>query len=123
MRDFRKLIAWQKATALETRLEPFIQRIARTRPSLADQIDRAVSSISANIAEGCGRFTIPDLKRFLSQAVGSTSEVENHLLKAQRLNLITAEEADSLITDTIEIRKIIHGLRNSLQPLKAGSQH
>jgi len=122
MRDFRKLIAWQKATALEARLEPFIQRIAARRPSLAEQIDRAVSSISANIAEGCGRSTIPDLKRFLSQAIGSTSEVENHLLKAQRLNLITDQEAESLIVDTIEIRKITHGLRNSLQPLKAASQ-
>ena len=114
MRDFRNLIAWQKASALEDRLEPFIQRIKRDRPALADQIDRAVASIPANIAEGCGRPTRPDLKRFLNQAVGSTTELENHLIKARKLRLITQDEHDSLVADVIEVRKIIHGLRKSL---------
>jgi four helix bundle protein len=122
MRDFRNLIAWQKASALEDQLEPIVQRIKRNRPALADQIDRAVSSIAANISEGCGRATIPDFKRFLSQAIGSTTELENHLLRARKLDLISEDELKSLSDATTEVRKIIHGLYKSLQPLKAGSQ-
>lgn len=114
MRDFRKLIAWQKASALEDLFEPFVQRLTKQRPALADQIDRAVSSIPANIAEGCGRPTQADFKRFLNNAVGSTTEVENHLIKARKLGLITLAECDALTAGTIEVRKIIHGLRKSI---------
>jgi four helix bundle protein len=114
MRDFRNLIAWQKAVALEDLMEPFIQRIKKQRPSLADQLDRSTGSIAANIAEGCGRATIPDFKRFLSQSISSTTEVENHLLKACRRKLITNDELETLIAATVEVRKVTHGLRNSL---------
>jgi len=114
MRDFRKLIAWQKASALEDLFEPYIRRIAIRRPALADQIDRALSSIPANIAEGCGRPTQADFKRFLSNAVGSSTELENHLIKAHKLGLIDETESETLTPAVIEVRKIMHGLRKAI---------
>ena len=114
MRDFRKLIAWQKASALEDRVEPFMQLIIRKRPTLGDQIDRSTGSIPANIAEGCGRETKADFRKFLTQAISSSTELENHLIKARKLKLITPADMESLTADVIEVRKIIHGLRNSL---------
>jgi four helix bundle protein len=113
MRDFRKLIAWQKAAAFEDRIEPFIERIATRRATLADQIDRAAGSVPASIAEGCGRETTADFKRFLTQSISSTTVLENHLSKARRRGLITQEEHDSLVEDVIEVRKVIHGLRRN----------
>ena len=114
MQDFRNLIAWQKASALEARLDEFLPRIAKRKQGLADQIERAVSSIPANIAEGCGRESKADFRRFLTNAVGSSTELENHLLRAHRLGLLSAADTESLVADTIEVRKIIYGLRKSL---------
>lgn len=81
---------------------------------LADQIDRSVGSIPANISEGCGKDTKLDFKRFLNHAVSSSTELENHLIKALKLKLIAQEEHDSLVADVVEVRKIIHGLKKSL---------
>ena len=57
MQDFRKLIIWQMAQTLSSELDPVVDRIARKKTGLADQIDRCANSISANIAEACGRET------------------------------------------------------------------
>ncbi|HET9425915.1 MAG TPA: four helix bundle protein [Gemmatimonadaceae bacterium] len=114
MQDFRNLIAWQKAHALENRLDPFVDRFAKKRPIVADQVERCANSIPANISEGCGRATKKDFRRFLSDAIGSASELENHLIRAWRRGLITEEERDSLLADVVEVRKILHGLRKSL---------
>jgi four helix bundle protein len=52
---------------------------------LRDQLQRAVLSISNNIAEGFERGTTEDLVWFLYIARGSAGEVRNALLFAQRL--------------------------------------
>ena len=110
MRDFRNLIAWQKASALEDRLEPFIQRIKRDRPALADQIDRAVASIPANIAEGRRKTSEKEFARFLGIAVSSSSELESHLIFARDAKLISETEFVSHVSQTIEVRKMLYAL-------------
>jgi four helix bundle protein len=40
-----------------------------------DQLVRATISIVSNIAEGCGRGTVPEFRRFLLYARGSAQEV------------------------------------------------
>ena len=67
--------------------------------SLADQLYRAVCSISANIAEGYSRSTGKDRARFLEYALGSAREARDwyykshHTLKEEvvkhRINLLT----------------------------------
>jgi four helix bundle protein len=114
MQDFRKLIAWQRASALEDRLDPIVQRIGKQRPALADQISRAAASITANIAEGCGRESKADFRRFLTQSIGSSTELESHLIRALRFSLITQAEHDSLVADVVLVRKPTHGLRKRL---------
>jgi len=114
MQDFRKLIVWQKAQALSTRLDPVVDRIAATRPSLADQIDRCANSISANIAEGCGRETKADKKRFFTMGIGSSTEIESHFIRARNAGLIAPAECESFTADSTEIRKMLHALRKRL---------
>jgi four helix bundle protein len=53
--------------------------------ALRDQLQRAVLSISNNVAEGFERGTTEDLVWFLYIARGSAGEVRNGLLFAQRL--------------------------------------
>ena len=114
MQDFRKLIVWQKAQALSTRLDPVVDRIAVRRPSLADQIDRCANGISANIAEACGRETKADKKRFLTMGISSSTELESHFVRARNAGLITPEECESFTADSTEVRKMLHALRNKI---------
>jgi four helix bundle protein len=45
------------------------------RYGLRSQMRRAAVSVAANIAEGCGRGTAPDMARFLRIALGSIAEL------------------------------------------------
>ena len=114
MRDFRKLLVWQKAQELSTLLDPHVDRIAARKPALADQIDRAANSISANIAESCGRETRPDRKRFLTMSIASSTEVESHFVRARNAGLLTPAECDGFTERSTTIRKMLHALRNRL---------
>jgi four helix bundle protein len=83
-------IAWQDALALN--------KNPLTR-DLADQLYRAVGSISANIAEGYSRSTGNDRARFLEYSLGSAREARDwyyksrHTLKEEvvnrRINFLT----------------------------------
>ena len=89
MKNFRELKVWEKAHLLTID----IYRITATFPKeemygLTSQIRRASSSIPANIAEGCGRGSDNDFRRFLQIAMGSASELEYHLLLAHDLERI-----------------------------------
>ena len=77
---------------------------------------RAASSIPANIVEGRSKKTDADFARFLRYAVGSTAELEYHLLVARDMGAITEATFLSLLSQTIEVRKMLHGLINTLDP-------
>src|SRR4030042_5020421 len=59
---------------------------------IIDQLRRAASSVTANIAEGFGRFHYQDKNRFYYQARGSQSEVMNFLILAKDLEFIDSRE-------------------------------
>ena len=56
---------------------------------LVNQLNRAALSISANIAEGNGRFTVRDRQNFFGIARGSVQECVPLLELATRRNLIS----------------------------------
>ena len=51
------------------------------------QLVNAADSVSANIAEGCGRFNYKDNARFIRIARGSMYETKNWLRRAYKRNL------------------------------------
>ena len=114
MQDYRNLIAWQRAHELT--LE--VYRVTRAFPpgerfALTSQLRRAASSIGMNIAEGAGRATRADFRRFLSMAAGSASEVQYQLELAQDVGYLTHRcEKANLLAD--EVKRIIHGLIRSI---------
>jgi four helix bundle protein len=108
MQDFRQLTVWQRAH----RLTIVVYRASRGFPKdeiygLTSQLRRAVSAIGANIAEGCGRGSDADFGRFLSIAMGSASEVENHLLVAGDLEYLPSAEYDALSEAATEVKKML----------------
>jgi four helix bundle protein len=77
---------------------------------LRDQILRAVISISSNIAEGAGRGSDPDFRRFLWHSMGSCNELESQLLLASDLTLVPSELDTRLGNDLSEVRRMLAGL-------------
>jgi four helix bundle protein len=69
-------IGWSDAMAL--------LRDRRTR-GIADQLLRALASVSANIAEGYSRSTGPDRARFYEYALGSARETRDWYYKTRHV--------------------------------------
>ncbi|MHC4108230.1 MAG: four helix bundle protein [Planctomycetota bacterium] len=69
---------------------------------------RGSVSIAANIAEGCGRQTSAELKRFLHIAMGSASELECLLLLAHDLGLATPALANQVLEELTATKRQIN---------------
>ncbi len=120
MRDFRRLDVWKKAHELTLG----IYRLTLSFPSsekfgLVSQLQRAAASIGANLAEGCGRETDADYRRFVQIASGSACEVEYHLLLAHDLGLIDADTHTRLNESANEVKRMLTGLARFLSPKSA----
>jgi len=82
---------------------------------LTSQIRRASVSIGANIAEGCGRRSDPEMKRFVQIARGSASELEYHPLLARDLQYLNEFEFKKLEEAVLEIQRMVAALAQRLQ--------
>ena len=119
MQDYRKLLVWEKAHQYVLAIYGLTSKFPDAeRYGLTSQIKRAVVSIPANIAEGCGRETTAELKRFLYIAMGSGSEVDYYLLLAHDLKWIDAAEYQRLTSELNGIRRM---LNNFIQKLKTNN--
>jgi four helix bundle protein len=116
MRDFRKIQVWAKAHRLVVRLYQLTKAFPREELyGLTSQIRRAAASIPANIAEGCGRHTQPELARSCHIAGGSASELEYHLILAHDLGYIASELYPELDQAINEIKKMLNGFEKSVR--------
>ncbi len=114
IRNFHTLNIWKRSRA-------FVKSIYETTKAfpvdekfgLTSQIRRAAVSIPSNIAEGCGRQTEKELKRFLDIALGSACEVETQIFLSNDLDFISNEKFTALIDEITQIRKMIAGYKRS----------
>src|SRR5438128_12600431 len=72
-----------------------------------DQLVRAALSICSNIAEACGRGTVPEFRQFLLYARGSAQETVTHLRVAAALDAAHARTISALEGRVIVISKMI----------------
>ena len=108
MKDFRKLLVWEKAHQLTLAIYHVTAAFPRDEIyGLVSQMRRAASSIPSNIAEGCGREGDAELSRFCLIARGSASELEYQILLAQDLKLIQPNEYETLTQQTVEIKRML----------------
>jgi four helix bundle protein len=93
IRSFEDLECWQAGRQVRLfvarSVVPLLPRDERYR--LAGQILEAARSITANIAEGYGRFHYLDNCKFCSNARGSCTEVLDHLITARDELMISDE--------------------------------
>ena len=116
MFNFEKLEVWKKSIAVAGQVydlsKPFP---SEERFGLTNQMRRAAVSISSNIAEGCSRSSKADFRRYLEIATGSAFELISQACIARDQGLISPAVHDALYQSTLEIVRMLSGLRDSLK--------
>jgi four helix bundle protein len=116
MQDFKRLAVWHKAHACFLAFyRAFGTGATATSFGLRAQVLRAAASIPANIAEGCGKTSTKEFLRFLDIAIGSARELENHLIVARDISLISRDVFFRLNDQVTEVQRMLVGLINALK--------
>ena len=107
---FTHLIAWQKNHQVVLKIYSLTRQFPKEELfGLTSQIRRAAASITANIAEGYGRYHSKDRIKFYLYARGSNTELQNHIILANDLGYISDDEFNALKVKVFEGYKIICG--------------
>ena len=108
MHNFRNLVVWQKSHELVLRVYTATASYPETeRYGLTSQTRRSAASAPANIAEGCGRYSRRELRRFMTIASGSTSELDYQLLLGLDLGYLNESTYAELQKRTEEVKKML----------------
>ena len=114
MKTHHDLTVWKKSIEFVTIVYKVTEEYPKTEIyGLTNQVRRAVVSVPSNIAEGAARTSKKEFSHFLSISLGSISEVETQLIVSRNLNYITNEQLERLLSELIEIRKMIIGLKKN----------
>ena len=109
-RNFREYPVWQQAVEYATKIYQITAEMPYfEKKGPCDQLQRAVVSISSNIAEGSARPSDFDFTHFLDMALGSSYEVETQLLISKNIGYINLEIYEQLHDDIISIEKQLAG--------------
>ena len=80
--------------------------------TVGNQFVRSVDSISANIAEGFGRYSKKDKIKYFRISFGSMYESLDWNEKALKRKLISKKEYDYIFCELQKLQKLIHQLIN-----------
>ena len=109
MRDFKTLAIWQRSHTLTLKVYKYTRTYAKEKLfGLTSQMRRSASSIPTNIAEGSGRDSDAEMKRFLVIARGSASELEYQLILSHDLAYLSDDAYEELHAELNEIQKMIY---------------
>ncbi|MEH1904614.1 MAG: four helix bundle protein [Nostoc sp.] len=84
------------------------------KDTIGKQIVRSADSIDANIAEGLGRGSFQDNRRFIKIARGSLNETQHWLRWAYTHNLLTSEQINAIKTIINELAPKLNSYLNSI---------
>jgi four helix bundle protein len=116
VKHYMNLKVWQKSHQLAINMYKLTNKFPPDeRYGMTNQIRRAVASIPANIAEGHGRNSFGDFKRFISISIGSANEVEYLLLLSKDLGYINQESYEMLSKDLLIVLKMLQALKRAIE--------
>ena len=116
MRDFRQLEIWQRSHTLTLKIYSVTQAFPKEKVyGLTSQMRRSASSVPTNIAEGCGRESVVELKRFLTITAGSSSELQYQCILSKDLNYLNETIFKELFDEISQIRRMIFGYAEKLK--------
>jgi len=88
------------------------------RETIGRQLTRSADSIGANIAEGYGRQSYADNKRFVAIARGSLMETRHWLRRAHKRGLLPQDQTTALQTLLEPLPKSLNAYLKSIGPIK-----
>lgn len=93
------------------------------RRTVGGQIVRSADSIGANIAEGTGRGSYADNRRFVRTARGSLNETKHWLRRAFTRGLLTTKQVELLKPLLDELGPKLNSYLNSIGPVASDAKH
>ena len=113
MRGHRDLEAWQASMRFVTTIYIASRKFPKDELfGMTSQIRRAVVCVASNIAEGYGRKSPREFRKFVNNAIGSLLEVETQLEIARNLDYLDSHAAAELLRECEKIVRLLNGLRN-----------
>ena len=119
IRDFTDLETWRIARQL--RIEVYRACLGFPKNEtfgLVSQFRRAAVSVTANIAEGFGRFSYQENIQFCRQSRGSVYELRDHFTTALDAGYLTKEQYSGLERRPVSVIKLINGYIRSTKERK-----
>jgi four helix bundle protein len=119
IRTFEDMEVWTVCRELRRGLSDLTKAFpANERYRLSDQLIRAARSVTANIAEGYGRFHYQENIQFMRQARGSLFEVLDHLTVAYDAGYVVEQTFRTYRDQTLRAVRIVNGLLRYLTGAK-----
>jgi four helix bundle protein len=115
-RDYRKIIAWQRAHELTLTTYRLTQRFPKHEMfGLTSQLRRAAVGAGANIVEGASRDSIKEYLHFLHIAFGSSKEAEYLAMLAHDLRYLDDSQYAGLTESQDQAISTLYGLIKSVE--------
>lgn len=115
MKGYIELQVWQKAMDLPVMIYEISAVMPSTeRFSMTSQMQRAATSVPANIAEGYQRGTRKDYARFIGIAQGSLAETETFLRLATRVGHLQPSQSEPVLIVASELGRMLTRLKQKL---------
>lgn len=112
MRNFRELNIWKKGIEIAVEVYKILHELPEYEKfGLRIQMAKSSTSIPSNIAEGCGKSSDKDFKRYLEISLGSAYELETQLIIANKVHDINIE---LIINNVQEEQRMISSLIKTL---------
>lgn len=116
MSDYRKLDVWERSHALLLNVHGVAKEIhGADYLTLRNQMLRAAMSVPTNLVEGVGQKTAREFARFIRISLNSSNELEYHLLIARDFEVMALDPYATLVRETIQVRKMLHGLLRKVE--------
>jgi four helix bundle protein len=115
MHNFREMHIWKDAVALAKSIYTLCSNFpAHEKYGLCSQLQRAAVSVAANIAEGSGRSSEAEFKRFLNISISSAYEVETLLFIAKEVGYFNDESFNTMNAEVQKIQRMIFNFNKQL---------
>jgi four helix bundle protein len=116
IQSFTDLKAWKESHKLVLMIYAAGKQFPqREQFGLTQQVQRAVVSISSNIAEGFSKTSSKEKTQFYRISLASLTEVQNQILIARDIQYLKIIDFNQIAEQTVLVSKLINGLIKSMK--------
>ncbi|MDB9527036.1 four helix bundle protein [Oscillatoria sp. CS-180] len=122
-KGFRELEVYQLAEELSDEIWKIVVNWDFfAKDTVGKQLVRSADSVGANLAEGAGRGSYRDNRRFITIARGSLIETQHWLRRAQARNLLTPDQTQRLKPLINKLAPKLNAYRNAITKMANNQQ-